>query len=350
MDKQDNGERFRAKVVSKIIEQHENAQKGLKDLGKTKFIVSIENQPNQIVDYNTVLDHVNSQLENEANDDETFYNFKAIVGHQGPLRSSHPDYKGSSYNVMVEWEDGSKTYEPLAQMIADDPVTCALYAKEQGLLNQPGWKSLKGIAKRDKKMIRMLNQSKYKPYRRAPTYKNGYQVPRTPEDAIEIDNHNNNTRWQDAIDLEINQILDYQTFKDLGKDAPGPPGYQKIRLHFVFDVKHDGRHKARLVAGGHLTETPVDSVYSGVVSLRSLRLVIFLAELNKLDIWGADVGNAYLEAHTKEKGYIIAGKGFGKLEGHTLVINKALYGLKSSGLRWHEKFSDTLRDMGFKIS
>ena len=108
----------------------------------------------------------------------------------------NPFNKGSSYNVMVEWEDGSKTYEPLAQMIADDPVTCALYAKEQGLLNQPGWKSLKGIAKRDKKMIRMLNQSKYKPYRRAPTYKNGYQVPRTPEDAIEIDNNNTNIRWQ----------------------------------------------------------------------------------------------------------------------------------------------------------
>ena len=90
-----------------------------------------------------------------------------------------------------------------------------------------------------------------------------------------------------------------------------------------------------MVAGGHLTETPVDSVYSGVVSLRSLRLVIFLAELNKLELWGADIGNAYLEAHTKEKVYIIDGKGFGKLEGHTLVINKALYGLKSSGLRWH---------------
>ena len=99
-----------------------------------------------------------------------------------------------------------------------------------------------------------------------------------------------------------------------------------------------------------MTETPVDSVYSGIVSLRSLRLVIFLAELNKLELWGADIGNAYLEAHIKEKVYIIAGKGFGKLEGHTSVINKALYGLESSGLRWHEKFSDTLRDMGFKIS
>ena len=28
-------------------------------------------------------------------------------------------------------------------------------------------------------------------------------------------------------------------------------------------------------------------------------------------------------------------------------IVKALYGLKSSGLRWHEPFADVLRDMGF---
>ena len=174
-------------------------------------------------------------------------------------------------------------------MIADDPVTFALYAKEQGLLDKPGWKRLKGIARRDKKMIRMLNQSRLKSFRRAPIYKNGFRVPRTPEEAIEIDKENGNTRWQDAIALEINQILDYQTFKNLGYGTPGPPGYQKIKLHFVFDVKHDGRHKARLVAGGHLTETPVDSVYSGVVSLRSLRLVIFLAELNKLELWGADI-------------------------------------------------------------
>ena len=99
---------------------------------------------------------------------------------------------------------------------------------------------------------------------------------------LRLTKENGNTRWQDAIALEINQILDYKTFKDLGYGAPGPSGYQKIKLHFIFDVKHDGRHKARLVAGGHLTETPVDSVYSGVVSLRSFRLVIFLAELNKL--------------------------------------------------------------------
>ena len=35
------------------------------------------------------------------------------------------------------------------------------------------------------------------------------------------------------------------------------------------------------------------------------------------------------------------------MEGHLLIINKALYGLRSSGLRWHEKLADTLRDIGF---
>jgi hypothetical protein len=72
-----------------------------------------------------------------------------------------------------------------------------------------------------------------------------------------------------------------------------------------------------------------------------------LAELNQLELWGADVGNAYLEATTKEKVYIVGGPEFGSLEGHTLIIFKALYGLRSSGLCWYRRFSDVLRAIGF---
>jgi hypothetical protein len=72
-----------------------------------------------------------------------------------------------------------------------------------------------------------------------------------------------------------------------------------------------------------------------------------LAELNQLELWGADVGNAYLEATTKEKVYIIGGPEFGSLEGHTLIIFKALNGLRSSGLCWYQRFSDVLRAIGF---
>jgi Reverse transcriptase (RNA-dependent DNA polymerase) len=103
--------------------------------------------------------------------------------------------------------------------------------------------------------------------------------------------------------------------------------------HLVFDVKHDGRHRSRLVADGHLTDIPIDSVYSGVVSLWGFRLILFLAELNDLQLWATDIGNAYLEAYNTEKVYIIAGPEFGERQGHNLVISKALYGLRSSGAR-----------------
>ena len=130
------------------------------------------------------------------------------------------------------------------------------------------------------------------------------------------------------------------------KVSNAPNGYQKIRAHLIFAVKHDGRHNARLVAGGHLTPDPIESIYSGVVSIRSLRMVIFLAKLNNLEVWGADIGNAYLEAKTKEKLYVVAGPEFEELEGHILVIYKALYGLKS-GQGWSQKIHDIMLGMGF---
>ena len=148
--------------------------------------------------------------------------------------------------------------------------------------------------------------------------------------------------------MELDQIDECEVFRGLGCEAKAPAGYKKIRVHFIYDVKHDGRHKARLVADGHLTEIPLSSVYSGVVSLRGLRLLVFLAELNGLDTWATDIGNAYLEAKTLEKVYVVAGKEFGDREGHALIIYKALYGLRTSGVRWHERFADCLRDLGFE--
>ena len=69
-----------------------------------------------------------------------------------------------------------------------------------------------------------------------------------------------------------------------GKDSKIPDSYKKIRVHLVFDIKHVGRHKARLVSDGHLTDVPLDSVYSGMASLRGLRIVLLLAELNNLQL------------------------------------------------------------------
>ena len=100
-----------------------------------------------------------------------------------------------------------------------------------------------------------------------------------------------------------------------------------------------------------MTAPPKDSVYSGVVSLKSIRLAFLAAaELNGLEVQATNVGNAYLEAETREKIYIVAGKEFGELEGHLIVVFKALYGLRTSGARWDEKFGSTLRAKGFTPS
>jgi len=94
----------------------------------------------------------------------------------------------------------------------------------------------------------------------------------------------------------------------------------------VCAVKHDGRHKARLVAAGHLAETRINSACSSVVFLRGVGLLAFTGELNGLQVWSTDIGNAHLETHTKEKVHVIAGPEFGDREGHVLVISKALHG------------------------
>ena len=63
-----------------------------------------------------------------------------------------------------------------------------------------------------------------------------------------------------------------------------------------------------------------------------------------------DIGNAYLESYTQEKVYFTAGPEFGHLAGHNYIINKALYGLRSSGLCFHECLSTVLQQFGFHRS
>ena len=60
-----------------------------------------------------------------------------------------------------------------------------------------------------------------------------------------------------------------------------------------------------------------------------------------MKVWGADIGNGYLEA-TIKKLYIVASPEFEEIQGHIQMIHKALYGLKSSALRWSQRIHDIL--------
>jgi len=135
-----------------------------------------------------------------------------------------------------------------------------------------------------------------------------------------------------------------------GQGPSSLQGYQEIKCHMIFDIKMDGEftRKARLVAGGHTTETPASSTYSSVVSRESVRVAFLLASLNDLDVFAADVGNAYLNAPCREKIWTKAGKEFSSDKGCVMIIIRALYGLKTSGVAWRAAFSEKLTEMGYK--
>ena len=152
--------------------------------------------------------------------------------------------------------------------------------------------------------------------RSGPIFKFGVQVPQNNTEALMLDKKNGNTKWQDAINLELDAINEYGTFRVLGKDEVLSPDYKQIPYHIVFDVKFDLRHKARLVAGGHRTDPPREDVYSGVVGSETIKLGFLIGDANRLVVCAADIGSAYLNSITREKVFIIAGPEFGpELEG-----------------------------------
>ena len=237
-------------------------------------------------------------------------------------------------------------------MAKDIPVELTQYAIENDLLNKPGWRRFKPYKQRQKQLERLIKQAKLRSYRLRPKYKYGFEVPRNYEHALELDRRNGNTSWSDANVTEHGKLGEYEVFLNKGKYhiAKIPQGYRQIKVHTIFDVKHDGRHQARVVADGHLTEVPAESVYSGVVSLRGLRACIFLGKLNNMPAWGTDISSAYLCAKTSEKVCIKAGPEFGALAGHLLIIDKALYGLCLSGKAFNHLLTDVLRSIGFEPS
>jgi hypothetical protein len=161
---------------------------------------------------------------------------------------------------------------------------------------------------------------------------------RTHKYGVELRRNTGTSFWTDVIEKEMKNVLPAFEFRD---DDVMPPGFKKIDCHMVFDVKLD----LRRASNGPQKE----SVYSSVVSRDSVRLAFLIAELNDLEILSADVQNAYLNAPTKERIYTIAGPEFGQgKEGRPVMIVRALYGLQSSGARWHDHLAATLRDAGFK--
>ena len=246
------------------------------------------------------------------------------------------------WKLLCRWKDKSTSWVPLKDIKEAYPAQVAEYAVANKVAEEPAfsWWVRHVLRKRDR-IIKKIRRGFLRK-----THKYGIAVPRDVAEAKQFDIDNGNTLWMDAIEKEMKNVMCAFEFND-GNIIP--IGHKKIDVKLIFDVKMMTlTRKARLVAGGHRTDPPKESVYSSVVSRESVCIAFLAAALNDLDILVGDIQNAYLNAPTNEKVYIICGLEFGSNKDRPAQIVKALYGLKSSGARFRDHLAASLRDLGFK--
>ena len=89
-----NGERQRANVTKKVVEEIEAADGNR--IPNINIILDIgEGKVEELITYNHLLDHLEKPDEQDTSMDQELYRFRAIIGHEGPLKATGPNWKGS---------------------------------------------------------------------------------------------------------------------------------------------------------------------------------------------------------------------------------------------------------------
>ena len=168
----------------------------------------------------------------------------------------------------VNWLEGDKQWVDMETLKLYDPYLAVKYAIQNKLTDKPGYEWTKHYLEADKVLTNMVFS--YKTSRFLKNIKFGVEVPQSTNHALKIDEIDGTNLWKEAMETEINQLQEYNTFIVLGENEPVPKGYKKIPYHCIYNVKFDGRRKCRLVAGGHMTDPASEDVYSGVVSMETV--------------------------------------------------------------------------------
>jgi hypothetical protein len=337
-----------------------------------------DTQSDAFAEFNPLDDDEQIEMDSEVNDafSEHDASPEAIGGVHVKVITGHNWIEGR-LKMKVEWSTEQTSWEELKDMKEDYPQMTARYLVDAEVTTRSqrgdrmqAWakKTLRDIRRTARRMARIYdfhldeneevfsvrravqnsNKKKKKKYDPKPQFKYGVQVPRNIKQAIDFDKSNNNTLWQDSIKLEIKALTDLECFDFKDPEYKCGSEYQKTTLTMIFGVKQDLRHKARLVAGGHLVDALDHNIYSSTVKGVSVKLLHVIAHKTGMSQLCGDVGNAYVNAFTNEKVYAVAGNEFGEsLQGCIIIIRKALYGLRTSSERWYAHFADSLRGIGF---
>ena len=170
-------------------------------------------------------------------------------------------------------------------------------------------------------------------------------MPKTIEEAYQIDNETGTDYWTKARAKEIENVpVVFEKIEGVSKEqmlsGKVKLGHKFCDTYMIVDIKMDGQiaWKAKIVPNGHKTDAPSSIIYSSVVSKDGVRMAFTIAALNNLEIMACDIRNSYLNALCRAKLWTVVGPEVGSKAGSVMTISRALYGLESSGAAWRTKF------------
>jgi len=232
-------------------------------------------------------------LVEESTPIEELYNIKRIIRHKKLSLGK------ALLRILWDTEEEEESWEPLSIIKEDQPRMVAQYMSKHKLRTPylPKW--AKNFLRSDTYIMRRMKANFGAERKEA----YGVKVPKNVKQAIEFDKINGNHLWQEAIDIAIGRAMYKQhVFMQWTGDEPPSKddGWQYAPIRIIFDVKHDGRHKARMVIGGHLTDETGYDTYAATVRAENVRLMFYLAVLSNVDIKSGDISTAYLNAFKRD--------------------------------------------------
>ena len=242
------------------------------------MFAQIDDDGNRFVMLDSIIDHRTDGTEIQPGNE-------FITSHNGGKKRKMTT---QGWEILLQWKDGSSTWERMKDVHSEYPVQLADYAQQRGIAHKSAFAWW--IPHVNRKRNRIISKTKSKYWTRI--HKFGIRLPHSVKEALQIDKDNKNTLWWDAICKEMKNVR--IAFEEYDGNVDDLVGYKELDMHMIFDIKmgENFRRKARLVADGHKTATPATITYSSVVSRASVRISLTIAALNDLKILACDILNA----------------------------------------------------------
>ena len=97
-----------------------------------------------------------------------------------------------------------------------------------------------------------------------------------------------------------------------------------------------------------MTDAPATIMYVIVMTREKVEIALMISAFNNLEVKSGNILNMHVQAPLTEKVWTTLGPEFGKNAGKTVVVVRALYGLKTSGAAFRSHLARCIESLGNK--